>query len=77
MLTPFWFGTNTGLGYGVTAASQDEAMRLLSLHGYPRAHEEITTVIPGVAFASLDQEHVVPNAGPISVRGVWFPMHNV
>lgn len=77
MLTPFWFNTSTGLGYGVTAASEGEAMQLLSLHGYPRSGEEITAVIPGVAFANLDQNHVVPNAGPIVVRGVWFPMHNV
>ena len=77
MLVSFWFATNTGLGYGVTAASQDEAMQLLRLYGYPRPGEVITTVIPGVEFSTLDQNHVVPNTGPIAVRGVWFPMHNV
>ena len=77
MLIPYWFESSTGLGYGVTAASREEAMDLLRLHGYPRVGEEITSVIAGVEFAALDQNHVVPNAGPMPVRGVWFPMHNV
>ena len=77
MLIPFWFNTSTGLGYGVTAASQNEAMQLLSRYGYPRSGEKVTTVIPSVALANLDQSHVIPNAGPMTVHGVWFPMHNV
>lgn len=77
MLIPFWFQISEGLGYGVTATSQEEAMRLLGLYGYPRAGEEVTAVMSGVTFADLDQNHVVPNAGPVVVRGVWFPRHNV
>ena len=77
MLTPIWFRTSAGLGYGVTAMSREEAIELRRLHGYPRSGEEITAVIPSVAFADLDQNHVVPNAGPMAVRGVWFPMHNI
>jgi len=77
MLIPYWFETDVGLGYGVTAASQDEAMHLLRGLGYPRPGEEITDVVTGVAFAALDQNHVVPNAGPIVVRGVCFPMHTL
>jgi hypothetical protein len=77
MLIPFWFETSVGLGYGVTAASLEEAMQLLRLCGYPRSGEAITAVVPGVEFDALDQKHVVPNAGPTAVRGVWFPMHNV
>jgi hypothetical protein len=77
MLIPFWFKTNTGLGYGVTASSQDAAMELLRTFGYPRPGEEIMEVVTDVGFAALDQNHVVPNAGPIVVRGVWFPKHNV
>jgi hypothetical protein len=77
MLIPFWFKTSAGLGYGVTASSQDEAMQLLHVFGYPRSGEEITEIVPGIDFATLDQNHVVPNAGPVTVRGVWFPIHNV
>ena len=52
MLIPYWFQTSTGLGYGATAASQDEALQLLRLYGYPRSGEEITAVIAGVEFAT-------------------------
>lgn len=77
MLIPFWFKTSPGLGYGVTAASEEEAAQLLSDLGYPRPGEQIIAVLTNVAFGSLDQNHVVPNAGPMVVRGVWFPMHNL
>ena len=77
MLISFWFNTNPGLGYGVTAASKDEAVRLLGRYGYPCAGEEVTSVISGVTFADLDQNHVVPNAGPLIVKGVWYPRHNL
>ena len=77
MLIPFWFKTTRGLGYGVTAASQEDAMQLLRDFGYPRWDEEIVAVDSDVEFSALDQNHVVPNAGPIVVRGVWFPRHNV
>jgi len=77
MLIPFWFNASSGLGYGVTATSQEDAVQLLKLLGYPRPGEELTKVVAGVAPADLDQNHVIPNAGPLAVRGVWFPMHNV
>ena len=77
MLTSFWFKTNRGLGYGVTAHSEQEAKSLLGEFGYPRSGEHIVSVIPDIAASSLDPKHVVPNAGPMVVRGVWFPRHNV
>ena len=77
MLIPFWFRTSKGLGYGVTAASQSEAETLLHTLGYPRNDELVLEVIPVVRHADLDQNHVTPNAGPLAVRGVWFPKHNV
>lgn len=77
MLTAFWFNTSSGLGFGVTAESQAAAEELLRKYGYPSRGVEITSVIAGVKFAALDQKHVVPNAGPIVVKGVWYPRHNV
>jgi hypothetical protein len=52
-------------------------MELLRTFEYPRPGEEIMEVVTDVGFAALDQNVVVPNAGPIVVRGVWFPKHNV
>ena len=77
MLTPFWFKTDCGLGYGVTADSQKEAEALLNALGYPRPDQRIVSVIVGVKASELDASHVLPNAGPIVVGGVWFPRHNI
>lgn len=77
MLTAFWFDTSAGLGYGVTAHDLCEAKVLLSKHGYPPPDVSVTNVIVDIQHAELDQDHVVPNAGPMVVRGVWFPRHNV
>jgi hypothetical protein len=77
MLTPFWFRTNIGLGYGVTAESLQEAQSLLSALGYPKAGEIILESIPGIKFSDLEESHVAPNAGTLVVRGVWFPRHNL
>jgi hypothetical protein len=30
-------------------------------------------VIEGITVAELDPRHVVPNMGPIAVRGMWYP----
>ena len=77
MLTAFWFNTSSGLGFGVTAESQAAAEDLLRRYGYPSRDVEITSVVAGVKFADLDQKHIVPNAGPIIVKGIWYPRHNV
>jgi hypothetical protein len=75
-LSAFWFRLNKGLGYGVTAFSKEDAEQLLSSFGYPRDREVVTDVVEGITHAQLEQNHVVPNAGPIIVRGVWFPNHS-
>ena len=77
MLVRFWFQSDRGLGYGVTAKSQSDAETLLKGFGYPLPSERIVSVRQGVTLASLDKESVVPNAGPLAVRGVWFPCRNV
>jgi hypothetical protein len=76
MLTAFWFRTSKGLGYGVTAFSQEDAEELLRSFGYLRDGETLKAIEKGVAHTQLDQDHVVPNMGPIVVRGVWYPNHS-
>jgi len=77
MMTSFWFKTDRGLGYGVTATSQADAEALLKSHGYPLPSERVVAVTRGVTIAALDKEHVLPNIGPMRVRGVWFPCRNL
>jgi hypothetical protein len=77
MLVAFWFQTNSGLGYGVTARDRGDADALLRRFGYPSAGQQIVSVISGVSVSQLDERHVLPNAGPLAIRGVWYPRHNV
>ena len=77
-LQRFWFRTAEGLGIGVTAPSRAGAEQLardaadrLSLNF------EVLEVISDVDVRTLDQDHVVPNMGPPSVQGVWFPRLNI
>jgi hypothetical protein len=77
MLKRFWFTTSLGHGYGVTATSQLDAESLLRSFGYPRENESVVEVIENITVADLDANHVIPNAGPIVLRGVWFPRHNL
>jgi hypothetical protein len=77
MLRSFWFRTSSGLGYGATGYDQADAEALLLAFGYPTEGIVVTGVTPDVRHADLEQNHVAPNAGPIVVRGVWFPRHNV
>ena len=77
MLRRFWFQTTVGLGYGVTAHSVADATDLLRSFGYPTSSQQVVSVIADVDTSTLDQEHVIPNAGPVVVRGIWYPRHNV
>jgi hypothetical protein len=75
LLTRFWFIAADGdrlPGIGVTAFSLDDAERLID--------DEITlrgitllSVIKDVDIRSLDQDHIVPNIGPVNFRGIWYP----
>ena len=76
MLIPFWFKTNYGLDYGVTAASQIEAEECLREYGYPPEGVEVTEVIRNIQHKDIEQNHVAPNAGPMVVHGVWYPWRN-
>jgi hypothetical protein len=72
-----WFKTEPPIGYGVTATSRFEAEQFLGRYGYPLPGQRVIEVIKNLDFSSLDGNHVLPNSGPIVVRGVWFPCHNV
>jgi hypothetical protein len=77
MMKQYWFSIQPGLGYGVTAESVTEAEKLLASFGYPRTGEKIINITEDVRLDTLDQNHVVPNCGPLMMRGIWFPLHNI
>lgn len=77
-LRRFWFTLSVGPGIGVTAGSAAEARALAEAARARHTPEAaITGVIPDVDVSTLDAIHVVPNAGPVVVRGVWFPRMNL
>jgi len=66
------------LGFGVTAFSREDAFQLLGASGYALSSDDpAIRVIEGIQVADLDQNHVIPNMGPIVFRGVWFPRANL
>lgn len=78
MLIRYWFPLVKGLGFGVTAHSVGDALDLLSASGYIAGRDfDPSAVVENVAVSALDQNHVVPNMGPVVVRGVWFPLRNI
>ena len=76
-LTRYWFRTRQGLGFGVTAFSLQDAQALLAQQWPASADSEVTEVVANIDVRTLDQNHVVVNMGPSSIRGVWYPCRNV
>ncbi len=78
---PYWITfpghPRAPLGIGVTAFSVADAFAIMEERGYTFHREAPASVLEDVAVAQLDQAHVVRNMGPIVLRGVWYPCHNV
>ena len=80
-LNRYWFNFETldrpsalNLGCGVTAYDYDDAISLLGHRVF--AGKELPKIIgyhTDVDVSTLDQKHVLPNIGLITVRGIWFP----
>jgi hypothetical protein len=77
-LRRYWFPLSSGLGIGVTAASDAEA-NAWAAEAQQRIAPGATLLAPiaDVDVRTLDPGHVQPNIGPVVVRGVWFPLENL
>ncbi len=77
-LRRYWFTVPSHLGIGVTAGSRSEAEALARdaarRLGWPF---EGTACTEDVDVRTLDQHHAVPNMGPPSIVGVWYPRLNL
>jgi hypothetical protein len=78
VLTAYWItfpdDLNFPIGVGVTAHSREDALRVLEAAGFEfHRRAKRIQVREDVSLADLDPRHVVPNMGPIVVRGVWCP----
>jgi hypothetical protein len=81
LLTRHWFsfGPSERLtrNAGVTAYSLEDAYSFLRNEVFPeRPLPEITEVIENVDVSTLDENHILPNIGSPSFRGVWYPNLN-
>ncbi|HET6648209.1 MAG TPA: hypothetical protein VFH01_12855 [Pyrinomonadaceae bacterium] len=63
-------------GIGVTAYSVADAFALIRECNWPMDLSAVK-VTENVKFDDLDQQHVVPNMGPMTFRGVWYPCLNI
>lgn len=61
-------------GVGVTAADPEDALAII--HAELGRYGEIpepAEVIHDVDVSTLDEDHILPNIGPVVWRGVWWP----
>jgi len=74
MLRPYWIKTDqpSGLGYGITARSEEDAETLLRLVTFSDC--VMISIKPVKDAASLDQGHVIPNMGNMLCRCIWYPL---
>ena len=75
LLTSYWIELDCYLkNIGVTAYSLDDAKTLIQEKAFPKQEfPRIIKVTENIQFKDLDQNHVVPNIGPMVIRGVWYP----
>lgn len=90
MLRRYWFVIYPEWRYGplnagVTATSTEQARELLLKNftkinywePLERLKNEHIEVIENINIQLLDEEHVLPNMGPVIFKGVWFPRLNM
>ena len=66
------------VGCGITGYNEADARNLLEKYVFSLwGVAEIQNVIKDVDIRTLDQNHVIPNMGPPSNRGVWYPRMNI
>ena len=68
---------------GVTAFSIEQAKALVKVElkklGWNHISEELieeSEIIEDIDIRLLDQNHVIPNMGVVTFKGVWFPSAN-
>ena len=81
LLIPYLFSRPQGAFvrlYGVSAYSLDDAQTLLGHHGHDvDLSDPAVTVREHVILSEDEQRHIGANMGPMQLRGVWYPQHNL
>ena len=82
VLTAYWLSypadPSFPLGQGVTAHSVEDAYQLLEESGYTLHIEaKYVKIKENVTIDDLDRTNIVPNIGPLIMRGIWYPCLNI
>ena len=74
MLVRYWFKSREGRGIGVTAYDLSDAIAQVQDIPYLVSLDpDFSAYTENVDVQTLDQDHVTPNMGLCSRRGVWYP----
>ena len=81
MLRRYWFtfdaqrgSFRVRQGCGVTAMNHGDALALLRQRLAAEDVEAVRACIEDVDVSTLDVQHILPNIGDVTVRGIWFPI---
>jgi hypothetical protein len=81
LLTAYWIVSASPrwpAAFGVTAWSLADGLRIIQSWGYDLPDDPgLLAIKEDVKVADLDQGHIVPNMGPIVVRGLWYPFRGL
>jgi hypothetical protein len=62
------------LGCGLSAYDREDAFRLLRERVFKTEPIPVpSNVVEDIDVSGLDPDHVLPNIGNVTIRGVWFP----
>ncbi|HEX5454320.1 MAG TPA: hypothetical protein VFX06_11050 [Stellaceae bacterium] len=67
--------TPLNLGCGVTAWTAEDAFSLIKERVFSGNElPKIISCVENIDIRNIDQGHVRPNMGDVTVRGIWFPL---
>jgi hypothetical protein len=62
-------------GCGLSAYNHDDAVELLKQKVFEGTElPTIENMVEDVDVSTLDNGHVLPNMGDVTIRGIWFPL---
>ena len=80
LLTKYWFEFDTAdsllrYGIGITAYSYEDAINIMQAELFKnQSMLAIKTYIEDFDVRTLDANHILPNIGPVNIRGIWYPL---
>ncbi|MGV3553111.1 hypothetical protein [Rhizobium sp.] len=61
------------MGCGITAISEDDAWRIAMGNDSIKGASSRIKSLKAIKLEQIDPSHILPNAGNMAIRGIWFP----